>query len=231
MHGFHRTCDAQPADSEGYNQKDVLEYIVREPIHATNTAPVLILLHGYGSNEKDLFSLALQIPENWLVISARAPISQGNNRYKWYDVDEQNYLILEEEEISRNKLLQLIQVIKNKYKVDENKIVSAGFSQGATMALGLALTAPKKILAAGCFGGYFLTDIRPHITNTTALDSKQIFIAHGTKDHIIPFSDADENQKILEGWDMKITRSTDDVGHSISQKHLAEFATWLHALS
>jgi hypothetical protein len=51
----------------------VLHYLVREPVVKTAETPVLILLHGVGSNEQDLFSLANRLPDDFLVISARAP--------------------------------------------------------------------------------------------------------------------------------------------------------------
>jgi phospholipase/carboxylesterase len=33
-----------------------LDYLVREPENITPSTPVLFMLHGYGSNEQDLFS-------------------------------------------------------------------------------------------------------------------------------------------------------------------------------
>lgn len=210
-----------------------LEYLVRQQQDTTKQAPVLILLHGYGSNEKDLFSFAEKIPDNWLVVSVRAPIILGNNKFKWYDVklvDEKITMNFEDEEKSRKSLLRLIDQIISKYNVDKNKIVTAGFSQGANMALGLALTAPKKVLAAGCFSGRFMEEIKPLIKNKEALKSKQVFISHGTEDQMLPIKYAEENQQILKNWGINITLSTDKVAHSISEKQLNDFVKWISGL-
>ena len=52
-----------------------LEYLVRHPEKLSNNkSPLLVMLHGYGSNEQDLFSFASELPGELLVISARAPL-------------------------------------------------------------------------------------------------------------------------------------------------------------
>jgi len=52
-----------------------LEHVVR-PSSLNNTkAPLLIMLHGYGSDENDLFSFASELPEELCIISAKAPYS------------------------------------------------------------------------------------------------------------------------------------------------------------
>lgn len=235
MVSFFITCvtdsnkSAHPIDKELMD----LEYLVRQQQDTTKQAPVLILLHGYGSNEKDLFSFAEKIPDNWLVVSVRAPIILGNNKFKWYHVglvNEKITMNFEDEEKSRKSLLRLIDQIISKYNVDKNKVVTAGFSQGANMALGLALTAPRKILAAGCFSGRFMEEIKPLISNEEALKSKQVFISHGTEDQMLPIKYAEENQQILKNWGINITLSTDKVAHSISEKQLNDFVRWISVL-
>lgn len=63
-----------------------LHYIIRESNNSVAKSPLLILLHGHGSNENDLFSFSSQIPENWIVVSVRAPYKLSENSYRWYDV-------------------------------------------------------------------------------------------------------------------------------------------------
>ena len=49
-------------------------------------SPLIILIHGYGSNEKDLFSLIDYLPKEAYIISLRGPIELFNNSYAWYDI-------------------------------------------------------------------------------------------------------------------------------------------------
>ena len=63
-----------------------LEYLVRQPKTKAENPPLIILLHGYGSNEEDLFSFAEELPDSMLVISVRAPLSIGFGSYAWYTI-------------------------------------------------------------------------------------------------------------------------------------------------
>lgn len=226
---------SNPAIGDGVIQKDSndLHYIVREPSGLANHAPVLLLLHGYGSNEDDLFSFSDQIPGHWLIVSVRAPIVMSEKQFRWYDVkrvDGKIRLNFEDEERSRKALIECVDHVVKKYNADGNRVVVAGFSQGANMSLALALTEPDKIHAAGCFSGRFLEEVTPLITKKEALQSKQVFIAHGTEDKMLPIDYANENQKNLQSMGVKVTLSTDEIGHSISSKQLTAFVEWLTKL-
>src|SRR5277367_1789279 len=60
-----------------------LKYLVRLPAQRSAHPPVIILLHGYGSDEKDLFELRNLFPENYLIIAARAPYTLPHGGYQW----------------------------------------------------------------------------------------------------------------------------------------------------
>mgnify|MGYP006377661435 CR=1 FL=1 len=63
-----------------------LEYIVKAPKEIKEKNGALILLHGYGSNEEDLFSFAPQLPEDVYVISVRAPYDLQPYGHAWYEI-------------------------------------------------------------------------------------------------------------------------------------------------
>jgi phospholipase/carboxylesterase len=50
-----------------------LDYIVREPENISSDTTILFMLHGYGSNEQDLFSFRETLPKDWIIVSFRAP--------------------------------------------------------------------------------------------------------------------------------------------------------------
>ena len=64
-----------------------LEYQVREPKILLDKNPLLLLLHGYGSNDYDLFSFASELPDEYFVISARAPYDLQYGSYAWYAIN------------------------------------------------------------------------------------------------------------------------------------------------
>lgn len=94
-----------------------LVYIKREPKIKIAKPPVLILMHGLGSNEKDLFGLAAQVPDSFLVISLRAPYSYTQDGYAWYSVKfkgNQNIGNIPEMQKSKEKIITFISDLETK---------------------------------------------------------------------------------------------------------------------
>jgi phospholipase/carboxylesterase len=102
-----------------------LEYIVRKPIVESKNPPLLILLHGYGSNKEDLFSFAEELPKELLIISAQAPYEMGYGGYAWYAInfDDVNgkFSDLKQAKTSIDKIALFIDEIKTKYKQNYKK--------------------------------------------------------------------------------------------------------------
>src|SRR5262249_44266965 len=64
-----------------------LAHITRPPrIEAIGKPPLLLLLHGVGSNERDLFSFAGLLDPRFRVVSLRAPLVRGPESFAWFDV-------------------------------------------------------------------------------------------------------------------------------------------------
>ncbi len=210
-----------------------LQYLVRQPVKSIQNPPVLFLFHGSGSNEQDLFSLASQIPDEWLIISVRAPYTISKGHYIWYDVelvDKKIVINFSQEEESRKRVLKFIDKISSFYHVDKKRIVLAGFSQGANIASVVSLTAPEKIAGFAIFSGRFIEEIKPLISNSTSLKSLKCFLAHGSQDYMLPITYAWENQQILQNLGIGVTFSEDTVAHSISSKQFNDFLLWLKQL-
>ena len=100
-----------------------LEYLVRQPSETSDRPPVLFMLHGYGSNEGDLFSFAQELPPEFLIISARAPLSLGFGSYAWYSINfeanSENFSNLEEAKMALGRIDQFIEEIIEHYQPDE----------------------------------------------------------------------------------------------------------------
>lgn len=207
-----------------------LQYLIREPKRMPERPPVLFLFHGAGSNEQDLFSLVSQLPDEWLIISARAPYTISESHYKWYDVkmvDGKIVINFPQEEESRKTVLKFIDEVISVYHADSNRVVLTGFSQGANMASVVSLTAPEKVSGFAVFSGRFIEEIKPNISTSALLKSVKCFLAHGNKDYMLPIAYARENQQMLQSLGITVTFSEDAVAHSISPKQLEDFTIWL----
>src|SRR4029453_7866501 len=114
--------------------------------------PLLLMLHGYGSNEDDLFSLAPYLDERFMIVSARAPIMLQPMSYAWFNLGftPQGIVVNPEEmESSRRTIHKFLCEIVEAYDCDTKAVYLMGFSQGAMMSLAVALTYPGSAAAGG----------------------------------------------------------------------------------
>ncbi|MCX6350801.1 MAG: esterase [Bacteroidetes bacterium] len=208
----------------------VLKYLVREPKIKTAHPPVLILLHGVGSNEEDLFSFANQLPDKYLIISARAPISLGGNSFAWYQVDFSTgkpVFNFQQEEESRTILIKFISQIKEKYSVNSNEIYLCGFSQGAIMSYSIGLTRPDLVKGIAVMSGRLLEEIKPLMASKDKLQSLKVFISHGTNDNTLPIQYARDANVFLKTVNINPTYKEYQEEHTISNAMLADLINWL----
>src|SRR5690606_17965230 len=96
-------------------------------------APALILLHGYGSDENDLFSFATELPEELFIISVRAPYEMQPYGNAWYainfDAEKGKWSDNEQAIASRDLIAKFINEVKAVYPINKNNISLLGFSQ------------------------------------------------------------------------------------------------------
>ena len=142
-----------------------LHYIVRKPDKKTENPPVLILLHGYGSNEEDLFSFAEELPKELLIISAQAPYEMGYGGYAWYAINFDNvngkFSDLKQAKTSIDAIASFIEEIKVKYNTKPNKTFLLGFSQGAILSYSLSFIYPNKVNHVIALSGYINNEMIP----------------------------------------------------------------------
>lgn len=210
--------------------KTMLHYLVREPKIKSAKPPVIIMMHGYGSNETDLFALAQYLPDKFLVISARGPYTLGENSYMWYQADfskETPVINAEQAESSRKAMLQFITDLRAEHPYDEHQIYIAGFSQGAIMAYSLGLSEPQKFKGVAAMSGRILEETKPKIASKEKLAGVNMFISHGTMDNVLKVGFARESKAFLNGLNINPTYKEYPEGHTISQEMLMDLVNWL----
>jgi len=205
-----------------------LQYLVR-PASSTSIHPkALILLHGVGSNEQDLFQLAAHFPDEFTVISPRGPIILGEGRYAWYEVDFSSgkpEINAAQEAQSRQDIQLFITQVKEKYNLTE--VYIGGFSQGAIMSYSIGLTYPKDVNGVIAFSGRVLEEIQSSVTKTEDLHHLKIFIAHGLQDGTLPVHYARQAKAFLQNLEVPFTYHEYNMAHQINGEVLKDLAAWL----
>lgn len=225
----------QPAKSSFLNKADtILHYLYRLPKVKTLHPPVLILLHGVGSNENDLFSFAQIAPDNFLVISARAPYTLSAGSYAWYSVDfsaGKPVIDAAQAEKSRTELLRFLDQLKELHDFDPGKVFLCGFSQGAIMSYSVGLTQPDKIKGIAVLSGRLLDEVKPKISKTEQLKKLQVFIAHGEQDNVLGAHYAAEANLYLKQLGIIATTKLYNHGHTIDHGEIVDLMQWLKTVS
>jgi phospholipase/carboxylesterase len=208
-----------------------LHHLVREPKIKLDKNPLLLLLHGYGSNEEDLFSFASELPEEYYVISARAPYDLQYGSYAWYainfDADENKFSDLDQARESRDLIAVFIDELIANYPIDNQKVTLVGFSQGCILSYAVALSYPEKIQRAVVMGGYFNTEIAKEGYETNDFSNLTIFASHGTVDQVVPVDWARKAKPMLDNLGIENVYKEYPIGHGISPNNFFDFKSWL----
>lgn len=205
-----------------------LKYLIREPKIKTDKRKGIILLHGVGSNEKDLFSLAEHLPDDFYVISARGPFVLGGDRYAWYNVDFSTgkpVYDAKQEKVSREIISTFIGQIKQHYLLDD--VYLGGFSQGAIMSYSIGLTQPKSVRGIVALSGRLLTEIQPLVKKSDDLSKLSVLVAHGTQDRTLGIAYAREANTYLKELGVDLTYTEYENAHQISESVLKDLHQWL----
>ena len=208
-----------------------LEFKIREPKVKLDKNPLLLLLHGYGSNEADLFSFAEELPENYYIISARAPYDMQYGSYAWYainfDADQNKFSDNEQARISRDLIAKFIDELIQAYPIDADYVSLIGFSQGSILSYAVALSYPEKVQKVVAMSGYLNLDIVTEDYLKNSFNNLKIFASHGTVDQVIPVEWARKTPAILENLGIAITYKEYPVGHGVAPQNFYDFKNWL----
>lgn len=205
-----------------------LEYLIKEPVNIKDKNPLILLIHGYGSNMDDLFSFATELPNNAYVVSVQAPLSLGFGAYAWYpinfDADENKF----SDPNDGKKAVQFIHTFINEliehYPIDINKLFLVGFSQGAILSYATAFTYPNTIPYVVALSGYLNKDF---ISDLPQQISTSFFISHGSVDQVIPVEWARKSPIILNELNISNIYKEYPVGHGVHPTNFYDFHNWI----
>ncbi|GAA4756743.1 MULTISPECIES: alpha/beta hydrolase [Flavobacterium] len=208
-----------------------LHHLVREPKVKLDKNPLLLLLHGYGSNEEDLFSFASELPDEYYVISARAPYDLMYNAYAWYainfDADEKKFSDLDQAKTSRDLIANFIDELTANYAIDSQKITLIGFSQGCILSYAIALSYPEKVQRVVAMSGYFNDDIAKDEFKSNDFSNLKIFASHGNVDQVVPVEWARKAKPVLDSLHIQNVYKEYPVGHGVAPQNFYDFRNWL----
>lgn len=176
----------------------------------TDRKPVamIVALHGWGANARDLTSLApaFNLPDYQFVFPD-APFNhpQVPAGKMWYDLQGNDSKGLVE---SRQLLKEFLLSLESSTGVPLSRTILGGFSQGGAMTLDVGLTLPVGGLI--CLSGY-LHSMSPVVGSVLP----PVLIVHGTQDRVVPVTAAIRARDSFTAWGASVQYHEFPMGHEI----------------
>lgn len=196
----------------------------REP--SSGPTPVLLMVHGVGSNERDLALLAPRLDGRFAIHSLRAPIVMGPDAYGWFSVQFTASGPVHDPaqaETARLALVRYVKTLKKDPKV--GPVYLLGFSQGCILGLSLVHTEPELLAGVVAISGRTLPESAA--ASKKPGRSPPVLLLHGTRDAKLPHARGVESKALLEAAGREVEFKSYDAGHEINAQMLGDLAAWL----
>lgn len=207
-----------------------IKYVERIPVIKTEKTPLFVLIHGYGSNEEDLFSFAQDLPQNAHIVSVRARYDIVYGGYAWYDinfVNNEKWMDEDQAVESRNKLVEFIDAIVEQENLDATNVTLMGFSQGAILSYAISLNYPEKIKNVAILSGYPEHKIIGELNQTKDFSNLNFFVSHGTDDVVLPIDLGKMGDEFLNSLNIKHEYHEYRSGHGIVPQNYFDLMSWI----
>jgi phospholipase/carboxylesterase len=187
--------------------------------------PLVVLLHGRGSDESQIITLADQLPRGLRYAAVRAPIAEGGG-YAWFA----NRGIGRPVASSLAATMRWFREWLDATAPQPRPLVLVGFSGGAAFAGGLLLSEPQRWAGTAILYGTLPFEAGVPVT-TGRLQGRRVMVAHGDADTVIPRELLDRTWSYLRDESGGIiTAYRDGGGHGLSPGALAALKGWAQGL-
>ncbi|WP_413375785.1 alpha/beta hydrolase [Alkalihalobacillus sp. 1P02AB] len=189
--------------------------------------PALFVMHGIGSNEQNMLTLVNGLEDSCFIFSVRGHLPQGPG-FSYFTIQGYGKPNREVFDEGIQKLTNFIDYASLKYEIDLEQVYLLGFSQGAIVAMTLAMTLGNKIKGVVALSGYIPQFVKEEYKLKLG-EHLSVFISHGEYDQVLPYEWGKENVDCFTKFGVPVTFKTYPEGHTVSEKNLQDFKSWILA--
>lgn len=208
----------------------MLETRVHLPDDAGDGTPVVVLMHGRGADLTDLVPLRRRFPAHVAIIFPRAPHPGARWGYgpgwAWYRYDGGDRPEEESFRASQDALDELVAGLPRHVGFTPGPVITGGFSQGGTMAIGYALRNPGTVPGVLNFSGFVAAHPDVRVASGTVADTA-FWWGHGTRDPAVSFELARRGRARLRAAGAILEARDYPMGHGIAPDELSDATAWL----
>ena len=186
--------------------------------------PVVLFLHGYGADEKDLPDLMSFLPElPW--VSLRAPLDSQYQGFAWYPIT--TALNPSKEDVTG--ITETLWDWIDDYLPEDSKLIVIGFSQGGLMATQLLRTRPERILGTVILSGFIYSGELEKDTEL-AITKPKVIYCRGLQDQMISQEAVVGINTWLQKHTKAITKTYEGLGHSVDDRVMKDVASYFETI-
>lgn len=191
--------------------------------HGREDAPVLLMLHGTGSNERDFASLAGALDPDAGILAPRGRV-QEHGMLRWFRRHAEGVFDVDDVIDRSRELAGFIDATRNHYGLGDRQIIAVGFSNGANIALATAMLHPEALDRVIAFSGMYPLGER---TGATALTGSNILALNGDTDPMAPLPSVTKLTAELNRQGATVEQVLRPGGHGIEAHDLDAARNWL----
>jgi len=196
-----------------------------EPFAPGDPRPIVVLLHGRGSNETDLFSLVPALPDGAVYASVRAPIAEGDG-WSWFVSGPPGSPDVPSAVAATRGMLAWLE-----RTAPTARVSVVGFSQGGAMTTQLLRHAPERFESFVNLAGFTIAGAGAGAeaeARLTAL-ARPVFWGRDPADPVIPASAIERTLGWLPAHSSLTLREYPGIAHSISRDELDDVIGFLNS--
>jgi phospholipase/carboxylesterase len=208
---------------------------------APNPSAALILLHGLGADGHDFAGLVPELDLSGCpgirFVFPHAPsipvtVNGGYSMPAWYDITGTNLISGQDAAGIQNSERAILALIAREIErgIPSERIVLAGFSQGAAMALHTGLRLPFSLAGIMALSGYLPLAERLPRERAFANALTPIFLAHGTQDTVVVPQRGEDTRNALTALGYPVQWHSYPAGHTLTGEEVLDMGAFLRQL-
>lgn len=189
-------------------------------------APIIVAMHGIGSNEADLVPVYRAFEHQAVLAFPRSPLSHPPG-FAWYRLIRIGVPDPESFDQALRKLGEWLAALRALDGHAGRPIILSGFSQGAIMALSYALLDPDEVAGVIAFSGYVPQIGSESLAEKAGRSLPGFFLSHGRRDQLFSLSRLEETAALLKTLGVQPVVVPHDGGHEITAPAIEAAKQWL----
>ncbi len=192
---------------------------------------LVVLLHGYGADGRDLLGLApswarLLPHAEFVAPDAPFPCEMAPSGHQWFSFEDRSAeMLLAGAQAAAAMLDGFLDDLLHDRGLGDDRLALVGFSQGTMMALHVA---PRRRRCAAAVLGFSGALLAPDLLPRDILSRPPMLLIHGDADQVVPFASLAVAQAGLQAVGVPVTaRALPGLGHGIDERGLAEGGRFL----